>query len=245
MTAGPGLDATVREILSTDLGLLAALVDRELDGERVAGLAAVPASGWLGLELASEAAADGFRLIDAGLAELGDPVDPVALDRLAVDYADIFLNYAFQASPNESVWLDKENLERQGPMFEIRKWYAHYGLAAEDWSRRTEDFVGLQLAFLAHLFAAEAPHAPADAARFLDEHPLRWVGDFALRVTGRSGSPFYGGLVLVIAAYLDELRDYLAEALDLPRPEPVVEEAQEENTTDEPATYFPGAGPSW
>ena len=83
------------------------------------------------------------------------------------------------------------------------------------------------------------------AARFLDEHPLRWVGDFALRVSGRSRSPFYGGLVLVIAAYLDELRDYLAEALDLPRPEPVVEEAQEETETDEPATYFPGAGPSW
>lgn len=248
MAAGQGIDPVIREILSTDLRLLAALQDRELDADRAVGLASVPAAEWLGLELASEAAANGFQMLDAGIADLGDPVDPAALDRLAADYADIYLNYTFQASPNESVWLDKDHLERQEPMFDIRKWYAHYGLAVENWSCRTEDNLVLQLAFLAHLFEHEAPHAVADAAHFLDRHPLCWVPAFAMRVSRRCGTPFYGGLVLVTAAYLDELRDYLAEVLDLPRPEIVEADtgvAEAGSADENAATYFPGAGPGW
>lgn len=41
---------------------------------------------------------------------------------------------------------------------------------------------------------------------------------FASRVAGRCESAFYAGLVLLVAQYLDELRDLLAQIVAEPRP---------------------------
>jgi hypothetical protein len=83
----------------------------------------------------------------------------------------------------------------------------------------------------------------------LDEHLLRWVDDFALRVASRCETRLYAGLALLTAAYLEELRDLLAEILGVPRPSP--EEVAERLRPDRPAPvevegpYLPGVAPSW
>jgi len=58
----------------------------------------------------------------------------------------------------------------------------------------------LQLQFLAHLFSLDDQQETLrEAARFLDEHPLRWVEQFARRVAARCQTPFYAGLSLFIS----------------------------------------------
>ena len=246
MAEETGLDEAVRDVLATDLEILATLHDRELDGERMAQLRSAAPQDWLGLELKSPAAGEAFDVLDASLTPPEEFSDEALVDELAADFAEIYLNYRCQASPYESVWLDKDHLERQEPMFEVRKWYAHYGLATENWSARPEDHIALQLKFLAHLFRRDEPFAATDAARFMDRHILLWCPDFAATVAARCRTRFYAGMVVLTAAYLEELRDLLTAALEIPRPEP--ETAAEGDRRDEPAEeapYFPGAGPSW
>lgn len=246
MSETESIDTVVREILATDLKLLASLIDHELTPAQLAQLAEAPPRQWLGLELKSAVAEEAFRLLEAAFADFPSPVDAATLDRLSIVFADIFLNYTYRASPYESVWLTDENLERQQPMFDVRNWYEHYGLQVENWSSRPDDHLVLQLMFLSYLFEFDAPHAPRDAARFMDEHLLLWVGAFGDRVRKRCETPLYAGLTLLIACYAEELRDFLAAALDYERPSPIVAEETKAGPEDEePRPYFPGMGPGW
>lgn len=83
----------------------------------------------------------------------------------------------------------------------------------------------------------------------MDEHILRWIGDFAKRVSARCASGFYAGLAQLTAVYLEELRDILAEILDQRRPD--AEEIEERMrpkaivAVEGPAPYVPGIAPSW
>ena len=209
--------AEVGAAVCDDLRLLAAMHDAELDAPAVARLkAAVP--GALALALESPAAREGTALIAGALARLPEPPEQASLDELAADYAAIYLTRRHHASPEESVWLDEDGLTRQEPMFQVRRWYAHYGLAVPDWRTRADDHLVHQLQFLATVMGTGDVVAFADAARFLDDHLLRWLTTFATRVASRCATPFYAGAALLTAAYCEELRDLLAEVLDQPRP---------------------------
>lgn len=249
MTGQP-VSRSLREAVAGDLRTLAALHDAEPDRAMLEELRQAPLQDWLGLRLESDGARAAAGVLDAALTALPRPVDHQSIDELAVDYANIYLTYGYRAAPTESVWLDRENLERQEPMFDIRDWYRHYGLAAEDWCRRTDDHLVLQLVFLAHLFELEqAPEALRDAARFMDRHLLRWIGDFAERVAGRCRTPYFAGLALTTAAYLDELREVLVEVVGEPRHRESDEArgkgGQAAPERDGAVPYLPGATPGW
>jgi len=83
----------------------------------------------------------------------------------------------------------------------------------------------------------------------MDEHLLRWIGEFARRIGQRCSTRFYAGLALLTAAYLDELRDLLAELTDDPRPTPEeIEERMKPKLSMPvagPESFVPGAAPSW
>lgn len=142
--------------------------------------------------------------------------DAVSADTLSADYAAIYLNVAYEASPNESAWIDEENLERQEPMFEVRNWYSKYGLETENWRVRQDDNLSLQLLFIAHLLKLKEPKL-RDLGHFMDFHILRWVDLFADRVFQRADTAFYASLCLLTARYVDLLRDFIAEADNRPR----------------------------
>jgi len=240
------------DMLAQDLDLLARLHDRELDGEAIATLQAIDFPDCLALVLPEKRAVDATLLLNDTLHRLKNP-KVETLDDLAADYADIYLNHGLQASPCESVWLDEDGLIMQEPMFQIRDWYLRYELAAEDWRVRPDDHLSLQLQFMAHLLhqadiAESSVSTLIDLACFMDEHPLRWLDDFAQRVAQRCATPFYAGLAMLTASYLDSLREFLVLMLDQPRP--TAEEVEERmkpkpEPVEVPLTYMPGTEPSW
>ena len=129
-----------------------------------------------------------------------------------MEYANIYLTYVYRASPCESPWLDDDNLERQEPMLAVRAAYRTHGLAVAARGVRPDDHLSFQLIFVAHLLDHHEDAADLTViADFLDQHPLRWIKDFAQRISQRSPVPFYVGLAVLTAAYLEELRWVLAE----------------------------------
>jgi TorA maturation chaperone TorD len=233
------------------------LHDRELDAARISDLQQMNFPAGLGLCPRSTLACEAASVLNAALLDLGQQPAEATVDALAADYADIYLNHTLQASPFESVWLDEDGLAMQQPMFQVRAWYRRYDLAVRDWRTRADDYLGYQLAFLAHLFTtcAEVPDYESaakllgDTAAFMDEHLLRWLSEFAQRVAHRCATPFYAGLAMLTTAYTEELRELLVDILDEPRPaSAVIEQRMKPGVSvavEPPAPFVPGAAPSW
>jgi TorA maturation chaperone TorD len=242
--------ARFRTAVAGDLLFLALLHDRELDRGGILALWEDCYEDFLGLMLRGERGRQALSLFREGLTDIPTALGDRTLDMLAAEYADIYLNHGFGASPCESVWLDDDHLTMQEPMFQIRTWYARYGLAVEDWRKRTDDHLVNQLRFLAHLHdPATGDQGLADAARFMDEHLLRWIDDFAARVANRASMRLYAGLAALTAAYLGELREMLAAVAEVPIPSPEeIEERMKPKVAvavDPPSPYVPGVAPSW
>jgi TorA maturation chaperone TorD len=235
--------------LADDAESLAALHDRELDAATVAALKAVEFPAGLGLLPDGETARDAWQLMAAAVAELPSAPDTAALDELAADYAAIYLTGAHGAAPCESVWLDDDRLVCQAPMFALREIYAQAGLATADWRRRPDDQLVLQLLYIAHALRRAAGGDDGHAlARMLDEHLLRWLPEFAVRVASCAAQPFYAGLASLTAAWCDGLRDLLAARRGEPRPtqEQIAARGRKpEAAAAAPLVYMPGAGPGW
>lgn len=236
--------------IASDLMQLAVLHNRELDAKIIAHLKATNFPDGLSFRVESEMARDAIDWLKQSLDSLSLSPQTQALDELAADYAAIYLNHTLRASPCESVWVDEDGLAMQGPMFQVREWYTRYGVEAPDWRQRSDDHLVHQLEFLAVLFEQAVDVEGLEAAsRFMDEHLLRWVGNFARRVAARAATPFYAGLSALTAAYLDELRDVLAEVIEQPRPSKEEIDLRMKPKLQAviamPERYVPGASPSW
>lgn len=211
-----------RKSVANDLIELAWLQSTELTAGVLNDLQKVGFPDSLGLQLTREDAPGILSQMREAVRELNNPT-PQQFDELAADYAAIYLLHTHRASPCESVWFDEDGLVYQEPMFQVREVMRHYGLQAEDWRIRSEDHLAMQLLFAAYLIERPSPQMSArgtlnDAAQFLDEHTLRWVGKFAAKISARCATRFYAALVVLTEVYLDQLRNDLAEILDSPRP---------------------------
>ncbi len=211
--------AEFRGAVAADLRLLALLHSVEPGAELLNSLKDDGFPNGLGLRLRSPQGTEALSVLEQALADLPESIDTETLDPLAVDFANIYLIHAYQASPYESVWLDDDHLERQEAMFRVREDYRRYGLMAADRKNMADDHLALQLQFLAHLLEL-APEAEGlrETARFMDEHLLRWLTPFAKRVASRCETPYFAGLGMLTAVYAEELRELLVEILDQPRP---------------------------
>lgn len=237
-----------RSAVALDLTTLAVLHNAELDDATLARLRQCDFPQGLGLRLNSQAGKDALSVMASAMAGLSPPLSAEMIDELAADYAAIYLTYDYRASPYESVWLDEDGLCMQAPMFQVREIYRRFGLAAANWRLRADDHLVNELHFLACLMRNEHPQALPEAARFLDEHLLRWLHLFARRVSARCATAFYAGAARLTAAYCEELRDVLAGLLHMPRPSPEALDARMQprpHTGVEPLHYLPGAAPSW
>ena len=238
-----------RKVVSEDLLTLALLHDQELDRERILAMWEHGYSDLLGLKLESDTGKEAVALFCQGLTDIPTSLDQESLDILAAEYADIYLNNSFSASPCESVWIDEDQLMMQEPMFQIRDLYTRHGLAVPDWRKRTDDHLVHQLQFISLLMEQDSEENLHQVANFMDEHILRWIGDFAERLTRRCATRFYAGLAQLTAAYLDELRDLLAQVIGESRPSAeYIEERMRPKfsmAVDGPRPFVPGVAPSW
>lgn len=202
-------NASAWRVLADDARMLTALHDRELDAARWAALARVAFPRNLAFVVEPELVAAFEYALGTWPTTVADP-----LTALAADYAGIYLTHACRVSPCESPWIDEDGLVMQEPMFEVRAWYARFGLEVADWRMRTDDHIAHELDFVAALLEHDELAA---AAKFLDEHMLVWVPEFARAVAHRADTPFYAALAHLTSAWIDGVRDLLAEELGAPR----------------------------
>ena len=239
------MEAELRNALVEDLDQLIRLHDRELDAETLAALRTAAFPGGLALSAADESGETAYANMAAALRE-----NPT-LDELAADYAAIYLNNSFGASPYESVWLSDEHLACDRPMFELREIYAAAGWRVGDWRRRFDDHLVLQLQYLRRVLASAAVD-PEKLASFIDEHIGYWLPDWGQRVSSHCGTRFYAALAELTHVWLRRFRELLGEIHDLPLPsrERMGEKINRKLALDKaeiaPVRFMPGVqGPSW
>lgn len=238
------------QAVADDLDMLAVLHHEEPNRNLLDVLRSESFPGGLGLKLHSERGRQAMDLMRNALDSLPDRLEQGIMDDLAADYASIYLNYGIQASPEESVWIDEENLTHQDSMFQVRDWYADQGLAVDNWRLRPDDHLVVQLKFISHLFGqANGEKDVGKAAQFMDEHLLRWIDDFAERVARRCATPYFAGIALLTASYSAELRDLLALIMDEPRPsneeiENRMNPRKQHEAETVPEKFMPGLGPA-
>lgn len=234
--------------VADDLSLLSMLHDTEPNQEFLSLLRKDDVSNLLGLKLQSEKGLKSLDFFQHSVVSLPQQLSKETMDELAADYASIYLNHGIQASPEESVWIDEDSLACQDSMFQVRNWFQKYGLEAENWRVRPDDHLVLELQFLQYLFATRSDlETMREAAQFMDEHLLRWLMQFANRVSARCETAYFAGAALVTAYYCEELRDLLATILDEPRPsqEEIDEKMKPTQGREEvPQQYVPGIGPA-
>ncbi len=239
------MEAELRNALVEDLDQLIRLHDRELDAETLAALRTAAFPGGLALSAADESGETAYANMAAALRE-----NPT-LDELAADYAAIYLNNRFGASPYESVWLSDEHLACDRSMFELREIYAAAGWRVGDWRRRFDDHLVLQLQYLRRVLASAAVD-PEKLAGFIDEHIGYWLPDWGRRVSSYCGTRFYAALAELTHVWLRRFRELLGEIHDLPLPsrERMGEKINRKLALDKaeiaPVRFMPGVeGPSW
>lgn len=248
--------------VSQDLQQIAVLHDREASKVLIMALREVDFPYNLGFPVIMSNKTDNNEWVEpdkffaSALETLPETIDQQVLDQLAVDYADIYLNHSLHASPFESVWLDEDHLIQQEPMFKIREWYQRYGLSSSDWRVRSEDHLVLQLQFIAILLDSDSVFPKdislqkrlEDATHFMDEHLLLWLSDFTNLVMQRCATDFYASVVFLTNAYIEQLRDALAEITQIARPtEEEIKEKLKANqpVVEQPVTFMPGVAESW
>ena len=246
------LNAEVAAALAEDAAPLALLDGGELATPVPAELKETNFPANLGLLPAGPASLGSFEMMRTALASLPDSADAALLDELAADFAAVYLTGAFGASPSESYWLSDDHLVCQDAMFDLRKLYAENSLAVPDWRKRPDDHLVFQLQFFARRLDAAATSDDWRAlGRFLDFHLLRWLPDFARRVADRCDTMFYAALALLTDAWLQQVRDLIAEHLAEPRPSreeiaASLGSQREAEPVAVPVAFMPGAaGPSW
>ena len=236
------------QVIADDLAMLAVLHEAEPTTELLGLLRQTAFPEGLGLKLLDEDSIKAVDLMKRAICLVPQQPDDAFINDLAADYANIYLNYGISASPEESVWLDEENLACQQSMFQVRNWYEQFGLMAENWRVRPDDHLVLQLHFLVHLFKTQADKdGLVSIANFMDEHLLRWIVSFAERVAGRCDTAYFAGVAMLTASYCEELRDLLASILAEPRPsaEEIEQRMQPKNNAEPvPVKFMPGIGPA-
>jgi len=82
----------------------------------------------------------------------------------------------------------------------------------------------------------------------MDEHLLLWVSDFCNLVSQRCSTDFYASVMVLTNAYIQELRDVLAEITEIKRPSAEEIEAKRRANipvVEEPISFIPGVAESW
>ncbi len=251
----PEFLGTFCQRVAEDLQLLATLHDREPDSALLQELKRIDFPFCLTLLPESGPGSDALTLMQQSVATLSSKavsgeLDEATLDELAADYASIYLNHSISASPEESVWLDEDSLICQQSMFDVRSCYESHGLGIPDWRQRPDDHLVYELQFIAHLLEQDESLTTLEqAATFMDEHLLRWLGNFGERVLTRCDTPYFAGAAALTAAYCETLRDILADVI-LQQPRPSREEIEErlrpgqQQPEEVPVSFMPGMGPA-
>jgi TorA maturation chaperone TorD len=139
------------------------------------------------------------------------------LDRLAIDYTQLFHGPVERISPYECIQLgDSEDL--MGAAAEEVRWFmAEVGFKVPPESGELPDHISVELAFMAELARREAEALESDDRktaeftaslqhRFLTAHLGRWAERFARKVWDQAATPFYAAMAELLSGYIADER---------------------------------------
>jgi TorA maturation chaperone TorD len=139
------------------------------------------------------------------------------LDRLAIDYTQLFHGPVERISPYESIQLGNGD-ELMGPAAEeVRRFMAEVGFSVPPETGELPDHISVELAFMAELARREAEALEADdgktaefvaalECRFLTAHLGRWAERFARKVWDRAATPFYAAMAELLSGHIADER---------------------------------------
>lgn len=252
--AESAVDGEVRAALADDVRLLVRLHDREPDVELIRTLRETPVDQWFALRMAGPEFESACQLMSKALEDIPAEVDAGFVDELAAEFAAIYLTFSYRAAPSESVWVDDDGLERQAPMFAVRRCFERRGLSVPDWRVRSDDHLVYQLQFIElTLRSADDPYALRELAQFMRHHLLAWAPRFLAKIAGRCREPFFAGSMLLTNCYLTQFTAFMGSVVQEDMT-PVVRPKQTgkgaDRSVSRPAAapgqaYVPGLEPSW
>jgi TorA maturation chaperone TorD len=122
-------------------------------------------------------------------------------------------------SPWESVYFNSDRQLFQEQTMQVRSWYRSHGLQIARLHHEPDDHIGLELEFVSHLLAEviaakepERSHLLAETLRFIEEHPLRWIDQWAEGLLRHAHTDFYRGLALILPPALKDLTETIKAA---------------------------------
>lgn len=134
--------------------------------------------------------------------------DESRLEAISDEYTKLFIGPGhLDAPPWESPYVGKEGLLFQESTLKVRYEYADSGYLPQDYPRVADDHIALMMDYMAHMAkrSAEAySGAPADditaddssdlavkQSRFIENHLLNWVPEYARKIEKAGISEFY------------------------------------------------------
>ena len=135
------------------------------------------------------------------------------LDRLAIDYTQLFHGPAERISPYECIQLGESEDLMGAAAEEVRRFMAESGFKVTPESGELPDHISVELAFMAELARREASALEADdrstaefvaalECRFLAAHLGRWAERFARKVWDRAATPFYAAMAELLSGHI-------------------------------------------
>jgi TorA maturation chaperone TorD len=139
------------------------------------------------------------------------------LDRLAIDYTQLFHGPMDRIAPYESIQLGNGDELMGAPAGEVCRFMAEVGFAVAPETGELPDHISVELAFMGELAHREAAafatddHETAELAaslqsRFLAAHLGRWTEHFARKVMDRAATRFYAAVAELLAGFIAEER---------------------------------------
>lgn len=181
--------------------LLSAVFRRPLDARRLEGLRAPEMLA--AFRAAGIDPGDDFVREDAA----------TLLDRLAIDFTQIFHGPEGRIAPYESIQIgDGPDLMGRSAQ-EVRRFMAEIGFTVPPETGELPDHISVELALMAELACREAEAlADGDAGtatragslqrRFMAEHLGRWAGPLARKVGARARTPFYAAMAELLDGFI-------------------------------------------
>lgn len=148
--------------------------------------------------------------------------DNDCLPDLIQDYHQLFVGPTIKAIPWESAWLSREHLLFEEQTMEVRALYRAFGLQTPLLGIEPDDHLGLEFAFMMHLFVQslalyesgqeEALLEVKDAQHeFYTKHMMAWIPDCLNMVISEAKSDYYKGMAKLCLGCLDLTGNILNE----------------------------------
>ncbi len=155
-------------------------------------------------------------LVDAGIdpgEDFTKETDTALLDRLAIDYTQLFHTAADRVIPYEGVQTGLSDQLMGAAAQSVRAFMAQAGYAVHPQSGELPDHIWVELAFMGELTHREAQalcagdKETADLAlalqrRFLEQHLGRWASSFAQQVQAAAATPFYRDMAVLLDGFI-------------------------------------------